>query len=816
MLLAHYDRQTSVQQTLEDHLKHTASEMVSDVSMLTFDGIDSRGLRSLFVRVGLYHDSGKAMGVFQHYLKTGEGGMERNHSLISAVLFLLMCKDPASPFSCLAATAIIKHHASRLDLDWKDSGEAVEQLERQFADAVRALRQESLPLPDYKERNFAKEDYIQYHNRLQEFLQRTKMAQRKKINTDQWYFALNYLYSRLIWSDKLDSAGLAAAGKKEDVKTTDNKERLEQSILGPQLTKTVADVDQYLLKKTGGRKVDLDDRRGQARGSVLERIASLSDDEIRTRRIFTLTAPTGLGKTLMALSAALALGVRMERIDGRRPDLITALPFINILEQTQADYQEIFDEVLVHYSGSQISVPLADYEMRDPPNGGDPMNDRKAAAGLQSSGLEPKDQLLFTNAWGSRVVITTFVQLLESVIGTDSSRLLKLNRLAGSIVILDEVQAIPSQYYALVGAVLQRLTQYYGTRFILMTATQPGVIDYANRLLGDGVMSGVELLEDHERYFLELNRTQIVPVWDQVKNNEELVQLVERTKGADQAALVIVNTIAQSIEVYRMLVALGYETLYLSTNLTAADRKKVIDHAKQLLTKMPRHPFILVATQTVEAGVDLSFDVGYRDLAQMESIIQAAGRINRSGILGEQCPLYVFNTGTGKMIYDEYRLNFTKDLLRDPIPEREYLNLVRVYYKRLLEEDTSYDKAVYRAIQRMDYGMIAEFQLIKEQGKSRVLVELDDQLPALMNRCKELLSRPHDDYNARAELKNVFNALGRYTVEVRQKRLEDNLPPRCKDVFDLDLDYYVVPQDDLERYYDVTGFIMGSSDSVFY
>jgi CRISPR-associated endonuclease/helicase Cas3 len=592
----------------------------------------------------------------------------------------------------------------------------------------------------------------------------------KKQKSDHWFFALQFFFSKLISADKLDSAGLIDAGQKQDA--------------------GLNDVHDYLIKKSGGKSQKIDDKRSAICKTVLDKIRSLSDNEIRQKRIFTLTAPTGTGKTLTSISAAILLGKRIEKIEGYKPRIITALPFINILEQTKDDYKGIFHDVLIHYGSCEMDMG----------NKNLPLNNR----------------LLLTEAWESNVIITTFVQLFESILSGENKKVLKINKLCGAIVILDEVQALPAKYYPLLGAVIQRFSQYYGTRFILMTATQPEIVTYANKLLPDHSMKATELLENSAKYYHELKRTMLIPVLGKKTDSSALLDLIKDTKKPEQAALVVVNTIAHSIEVYNLLKENFPEEniIYLSTNLTGKDRQNVISNAKHML-EYKQH-FIMVSTQTIEAGVDLDFDIAYRDLAPLESIIQIAGRVNRVGKKGNYCPVYIFDSGNANKIYKMTVLKKSQSWLSKSYKEPEYYGLMKTYYKDLAESDLNYDTDVYYGILELDYDKINKFKMIEETERVPVIIIQDEHIQDVLEKFCGLIKNGNYTFEAKAKLKQLESEINFYCVEIYPNKFEKNSPIYFKDLYGIDLNYFVVPQTELNNYYGETGFISENGSAFLY
>lgn len=767
-MYAHYNKETGEKQHLDNHIRNVAENMITELKSLNFPGISQERLQEILFKVGLYHDIGKAMRSFQDYLETGKGGMEKNHAFISAAIFSTF-HEKNDLLAYTAFLSIVKHHSS-INSEVKSNTHDFQQLVSQYQDCYTQLNKEHV-----EEINLSG-DQLDL-KQLEEFINSKTYYISKRRASEVAFFLLQYIFSKLIWADKLDSAHINFISETKKSSLLDVENCLQQK-------------QQEKQEQHKQKELALNDKRTRVKQAVLGKVDSLTDQEIQESRIFSLTAPTGTGKTLTSVSAALKISERIEKLYGYKPRIITALPFINILEQTKTDYEEIFDHVMVHSSANV-------YESKLP----------------QDETIPLKDRLLLTSAWESPVIITTFVQFFESVLGSQNSWLIKLNKMAGSIVILDEIQALPGKYYPLLGAVIYHLAEYYGTRFILMTATQPEIVASANKILKNKAMNAIELLEDSAEYYAELKRTRLIPAFDQVKDNESLVSFVNQTRGEKQSAVVVVNTIAQSIEVYNLLKETN-RVLYLSTNLVSKDRKKVIDEAKQLLEN--KTPFILVSTQTIEAGVDLDFDIGYRDLGPLESIVQIAGRVNRSGGKDDFSPVYIFDTGTGKSVYKNYHLKQTRDLLKQEILENEYADLIQKYYKILLA-DQSYDKTIYEAIEKLDYDTIEQFQLIEDQQDVKtVLVILDDEIEKLVDEYCQLIKKGKLDFNNKAKLSQLLRIMSQYTVDVRIKKLIKNRPCTFHEVYGVHLDWFVVQQADLKYYYDKTGFISESKEAFLY
>ena len=763
MLWAHYDRDSGTGQSLEEHLLQVRQEMERGLETVSFS--DSVLSENMFGECGAFHDLGKITIWFQIYLTEKKGSTEKKHSLISAALYAAYCEREGREFPLLPVIAITCHHGE-LKAD-KPGEEEFDYLEKQYKNCI-AQGKGTVFAPYIATETFSKEEFKTYWRRKVNRI-------RLKEQNPEYFFGLQFLFSKLIAADKLDSAGLLEIEK--------------QGFFG--------DVDGYLLEKTQGKRVNVTGDREQIREAVLKRIRDLSEQQVEEQRIFTLTAPTGTGKTLTSVSAALLLADRLEQHYGVRPHLITAVPFLNILEQTIADYKGIFGEVLVHSSA--------------------------ASPAPRNSALSLQEEMLVTTSWSGEVVLTTFVQLFESILNRENRRLLKVNRLANAIVILDEIQSLKTEWYPLFAVILDMAAKHYGTRFILMTATQPKLFECAS--VYDYVPGQtMELLPEYKQYFRKLERTKLVSIINQVRDFDGLYDFLENPDFSGKNILIVVNKIADSIQVYSELKKREWNVLYLSTNITGKDRKRVIAQTRERLKDGPE-PVILVSTQTIEAGVDLDFDVAFRDLAPLESIIQVAGRVNRSGGKGTHCPVYIFHTGSAAQIYSYMAVQKTASLLeQEIIPEAEYQTLIERYYDAVLNErGVSFERDIYYdGILQLKYDVISRFKMIDGGERYSVIIVQDKAAEDLLRQLCEWITKEERSFEQKIQIQKILSLLGQYTVDIFAAKLKKNLPIRFADYSQeicgkkIELQYFVVPRDDIDRYYNETGFIAEESGVFLY
>lgn len=311
----------------------------------------------------------------------------------------------------------------------------------------------------------------------------------------------------------------------------------------------------------------------------------------RDQGFFTLTVPTGGGKTLASLAFALdhAKAHNLGRI-------IYAIPFTSIIEQNAAIFRKVLgDEYILEHHASIEN------------NNEDPELSEKLR--------------LATEDWAAPVVVTTNVQLFESLFSNRSSRCRKLHNLANSIIILDEVQALPLNLLRPSLAVLDELTKHYGVTVVLCTATQPA---FDKRDFGQGGLdlAGRELAPDPDNLFQNFKRVTI-------NKEKELdnAQIINALQDSPQA-LVIVNSRKHALELYRSAKEEGLESLvHLTTRQCAEDRRNILKDVRKRLEE--NRPCRLIATSLVEAGVDIDFPSVWRAEAGLDQIAQAAGRCNR-------------------------------------------------------------------------------------------------------------------------------------------------------------------------------------------
>lgn len=318
---------------------------------------------------------------------------------------------------------------------------------------------------------------------------------------------------------------------------------------------------------------------------------------------FSLTVPTGGGKTLSSMAFALEHAIKY-----KKKRIIVAIPYTSIIEQTAEIFKSVFgdDQVVEHHSN------------------------------LDPEKENHKNRLSSEN-WDAQIIVTTNVQLFESLLGNKTSVCRKLHNIVDSIIILDEAQMIPTHYLKPILSVLKGLVNNFGVTVLLMSATQPaltGKIGSAPNII-DGLENVKEIIDNPEELSKNFKRVNFIIPQD-FNKSETWDEIAEKLRQHNQV-LCIVNKRDDCRTLHKLM---PEGTIHLSGYMCGEERSEVISHIK---TKLKNNEQIrVISTQLVEAGVDIDFPVVYRAMTGLDSIAQAAGRCNRENKINEGGKVYVF------------------------------------------------------------------------------------------------------------------------------------------------------------------------------
>ncbi|MBO8085829.1 MAG: CRISPR-associated helicase Cas3' [Marichromatium sp.] len=551
-------------------------------------------IRALAYHAGLFHDIGKATPWFQDYLLgRGRRSVLSHHAELGALLAWHYSGALDWPlWQRLALFIAVRRHHGALAFDhWS---QLLARTRAAFAEPDCALRTQLGAL-----------DLAGIHGWLLERLQLTAPLSipdpetiesglrgravagsrlRRALTTLDEALSLLAGFGALLALDKTDTA-LAGARRQRQVLPVDAVSRYKARHF-----------------EVAPAPDSLDARRAQIAETVTATWAAHPEAPL-----LTLTAPTGAGKTLSLLDAALRLRALIERRDAVAPRIIYCLPFTSVIDQNHAVLRGVLAE-----SGldAREDLLLKHHHLSE-------SRYRDAENEYEADGAGA----LLVETWQSELVVTTFHQLLYTLLSPRNANLKRAGQLTGALILLDEVQALPLRYWAALRQLFMTAARVYGARIVLLTATRPLIFRP-----GDAV----ELLPDHEVHFRALARTRL-----HVHHREPLTldafgeRLAAALADDRRATLVVLN---RRRAVRALFVQLrerlpGRPLVALSTDLTPFDRRARIRLIQRLRAR--GEPVVVVATQLVEAGVDLSFPVVHRDLAPLDSIIQAAGRCNR-------------------------------------------------------------------------------------------------------------------------------------------------------------------------------------------
>ncbi|HEU4328803.1 MAG TPA: CRISPR-associated endonuclease Cas3'' [Roseiflexaceae bacterium] len=406
--------------------------------------------------------------------------------------------------------------------------------------------------------------------------------------------------------------------------------------------------------------------------------------------LFRLAIPTGGAKTRSGMAFALRHAARHGLCR-----VIVAVPFISITEQTADVYRRIFQEegevVLEHHSG---------------------------VAGNEGTDYSPRERWrrLASENWDAPIVVTTTVQLFESLFANGTARCRKLHRLAGSVIILDEAQALPTGLLTPILDAIKQLCAHYGATVVLSTATQPAF----ESIPLFASLQARDIVPDAARWFGALKRVDYDWRLDRPLDWGEVAGLMR----AEPQALAVVNTKKDALA---LLDALGDDpaAAHLSTLLCGAHRRTVIAEVRERLKA--GLPCRLVSTQVIEAGVDLDFPLGLRAAGPLDRVIQTAGRCNREGRQARG-RVIVFEPAEGGMPPGPYRTgaNVTRSLLRDADFDPDQPEHVRRYFERLFQR-VELDRDVQKLREAWNFpGVAAAFRMIEEETESVIVTTYGD------------------------------------------------------------------------------------------
>ena len=669
-------------------------------------------------QVKLYHDIAKLKNNFQIYIRdTSNDKLDKNHSLLSAYFFLLNSKFDEVP-TIFGFLAIVSHHGDVANLmtlareanKFFKNQKELEQWD-EVAGAVKNIK-------IYSGLSTQKDEFLDRAEKLRQYL---VLSQYRHKFTYEDFINFKSLYSNLIYSDKFEAI----------------------FSMPKQQTKYIPiDVLESDIKNLPPNK-----KRDTFRKFVLNNF-----DE--NYKLFTLTAPTGYGKTLTALNFALKFN---------KSRIIYALPFTSIIDQT-------YDIVAKIYKNSDILVSKAHHKTT-----------------IDEENLTEEDRYskikFLMESFSGEINVTTLYQLIFALFGNKNKDNVKFNQLKNSVVIIDEAQAIPYNFRKDFILLCEIISQRLGTIFIFMSATMP-VIKSENFK----EISNLDYFSKQDRYVIK---------WLDIGGEDELLEKICEA-ASDKNTLVVVNTIKKAQELFAKLRD-KFGCFCLNGYMYDDHKRATIEAVRCAIDKNKVDPLsskiLLISTQSIEAGVDLDFDIGFREVSPISSIIQTAGRVNRhfGATRGE---LYVFpeiSKFTNLIYGDLYKVSgaILGDLKQKEVRESEILEISNLYFQKISNQLENLH--IKSEIEKLEFENINQKieDIMNDNYKQTIIIEPEENfIKDFEAKIFEIKNSPNEKFTIRDLFKNHIRKLSKFSINVALKDM-NKLMPNLKQINGLNDIFYL-------------------------
>lgn len=693
------------EQSIEEHCLNVARL----ARELIYEDEDSCGLKDLAYNAGLLHDFGKYRPDFQRYILSASGANQSGkvppkapHAIVGAIEARRLFDDPM--IADTLAYCISGHHRGLYDHNEMERrlrhGE-----HKRWCDACERLTSvENLKTTDC--------DDVGEPYDLQ--------------------MAIRMLFSALVDADRLDT---------EQFMTPDlSAERLR--IKGNYAS--LCTLRERLRAKTESFSSAPDTSVNRARAYFLESCRTHGAES--DPGIYTLSLPTGAGKTISSMAWALEMAIR-----NHHDRIIYVIPYTSIITQTAMVFREIFgkENILEHHSEVVVEQQTKD----------DKSDERMS-------------RLKFlTENWDAPIILTTNVQFFESLFASKPAKCRKVHSIANSVIVMDEVQALPEGFLSPILSAIDTLSEAFHCSILCCSATQP-VYDEDLNSPDDGsdyytpLDTRGDLVPREAKYFVPFDRVDY-HLEPQTVTSQELADRL----AAEHSVLCVVNSRKDAGQVYRALRDLSKvkadEVIHLSRSMCSAHLRRAIETIKERMRE--GKPTKVISTQLIEAGVDLDFPCVWRAHSGLGSIIQAGGRCNREGKMERRGQVFVFSLADGSRPFGNIArgCNATNILLHklsnkitDPTDPEVIAKYYRLYFKDIPDFDTEgIEKDLTEDSEDINFESAAErFKLIDDEGTFPVIVPYMEEGKALVRKIRnhEILSR--EDYHRMQE----------YSVSLRQ------------------------------------------------
>ena len=736
------------------HLTEVANVAVDSIKrkqlnlLIDFDDKEtniSELITDLVYFTAAFHDLGKATSFFQHYISNLDEvhDKRKSHALLSALFVYFVSEkfletrkinnELAQLLSVFTFSAVKRHHGRLGNLsdeiliedEWRVLlPELVESINTEiiqnlinvlisgyhlkidWTDFVEFIYNETYNsvLDDF---SF---DFLQ--DKYEEFKSETKIG---------LFYIHQLIYSALLFADKNE---VIIAGKSQSVKQSD----------------VIDKIDEFRVRSNFNQpKAEIDQLKNEAFYSSIEHLLKVFD---KNQHIYSVTLPTGLGKTITAYN----LGDTMRKLTGFEDSkIIINIPFTSIIDQNFEVYSKILET-------TDTNVLLKHHHLAEPVY----KTTENVSDFYQSKFL--------IETWQSDTVVTTFVQLLETLLASDKAKLMKFVHLANSIILLDEIQTIPYEYWETIRETFKILGERFNIYFILISATQPLIFTPTEDI--------IELVPDYKKYFHFFNRTKLI-IKGKISFDDFKTEIADYIKNnPTKDILVIVNTKKAARETFEFVCGeIDTENLdpyFLTTFITPFERKDIINRIK---TKSDKQK-VIISTQLVEAGVDISVNTVFRQMSPIDSIIQAAGRANRYNEKPEIAEVFVYDIEeyrkSSNYVYGNDLLIKTENVLKDYqiVEEKDYIQLIERYFAEVRKQSDNTSQPILKAIKNLDFALV-DFELIENRKTESVFIQLNERAKEVWDKYVDIYSRKDlKQWEREAEFSSIKSEFYDFVINV--------------------------------------------------
>lgn len=780
-ILPYTDLMSHPNKKLENHLKNVAD---FSYDVFNFLEIENKELFSnISFLIGLTHDFAKSTSFFQTYLSDHTKKENTQHSFLSAIFTYYVVKNYLdknninfeSNLSIISYIVVLAHHGNLKDITKLDDYN-----EKKINSKMVLKQIEDLKSSDDNLSKFYDDFEIDFFRFFDEFDEISEEITDELLifsfegNIDNYFYILLF-YSSLLNADKMD----ASESKRI------NRENIPGDI-----------VDIFKKNNLRDSKDNINKTREEAYQEVNGNILNMDLNE----RILSIELPTGIGKTFTGVSAALKLKERINNELNFNPRIIYSLPFLTIVDQNSDTISSILNES--NLKGSNFLLN----------------HNHLSDMNYKSNDLEEyniSNSKILIEGWNSEIIVTTFIQFFYSIISNKNKSLRKFHNITNSIILLDEIQSLPYKYWKIINLFFKKLAYEYNCWIILMTATQPYIFK-ENEIKS--------LVDNVEYYFNKFDRVNYNFNLDSQNFEDFKKEFVDKiSNDSKNDYLVVLNTINSSKELYEFIkdyysvmdydiylddcngicyIGDDIQLIYLSNNIIPKHRLEKINAIKE-----SHRQSIVISTQLIEAGVDIDVDIIYRDLAPLDSLVQTAGRCNRSGNKEKGVVNVVsLKNENGKsyssFIYDSLLLNKTKEVLTslNQISEKEFNLAAAKNYFKLIYNSGTQDDYLIKIIKNLRFPEIpSNFKLIEEDiQKVDVFVVINSEAKLLFEKYKDIINN-YKGFNRKNEFLKIKNKFYKYVISVDKTKIgSTNL---CND------EIFYIGENDVFRKYDLdTGF----------